>query len=86
MMKLFAQGITQNADLITDAIRQSFNVKPIIEAQQIVQTSPMMAQMAQSNQPVNVTVTLQGDAKYLYKVVNAEAIRNRQITGIPFGV
>ena len=86
MMKLFAQGITQNADLITDAIRQSFNIKPIIEAQQVVQASPMMAQMAQSNQPVNVTVTLQGDAKYLYKVVNAEAIRNRQITGIPFGV
>ena len=86
MMKLFAQGITQNADLITDAIRQSFNIKPIIEAQQVVQASPMMAQMAQSNHPVNVTVTLQGDAKYLYKVVNAEAIRNRQITGIPFGV
>ena len=86
MMKLFAQGITQNAGLITDAIKQSFNVQPIIEAQQVMsKNQTMAAPMAQNNAPIAVNVTLQGDAKYLYKVVNAEAIRNHQITGISFG-
>ena len=86
MMKLFAQGITQNANLITDAVRQSFNIQPIIEAQQgVAKSQPMAAPMAANNSPIAVNVTLQGDAKYLYKVVNAEAIRNHQITGISFG-
>ena len=86
MMKLFAQGITDNANLITDAVKQSFNIQPIIEAQQIVtKNQPMAAPMAANNSPIAVNVTLQGDAKYLYKVVNAEAIRNHQITGIAFG-
>lgn len=86
MMKLFAQGITQNAGLITDAIKQSFNVQPIIEAQQVMsKNQTMAAPVAQNNSPIAVNVTLQGDAKYLYKVVNAEAIRNHQITGISFG-
>ena len=86
MMKLFAQGITDNANLITDAVKQSFNIQPIIEAQQIVtKNQPMAAPMAANNSPIAVNVTLQGDAKYLYKVVNAEAIRNHQITGISFG-
>ena len=86
MMKLFAQGITQNANLITDAIRQSFNIQPIIEAQQVVtKNQPMAAAPATASGPIAVNVTLQGDAKYLYRVVNAEAIRNHQITGISFG-
>ena len=86
MMKLFAQGITQNANLITDAIKQSFNIQPIIEAQQVfTQAQTTATQTSQNNAPIAVNVTLQGDAKYLYKVVNAEAIRNRQITGIAFG-
>lgn len=86
MMKLFAQGITQNANLITDAIKQSFNIQPIIEAQQVfTQSQTAAAPMGQNNAPIAVNVTLQGDAKYLYKVVNAEAIRNHQITGIAFG-
>lgn len=85
MMKLFAQGITQNANLITDAIKQSFNIQPIIEAQQVVSKNQTMAAPAQNSGPIAVNVVLQGDAKYLYKVVNAEAIRNHQITGISFG-
>jgi len=89
MMKLFAEGITQNANLITDAIRQSFNLQPIIEAQQVFarQSQPVTVPTAAvDNGPIAVNVVLQGDAKYLYKVVNAEAVRNYQITGIPFGV
>ena len=86
MMKLFAQGISQNANLITDAIKQSFNIQPIIEAQQVfTQSQAAAVPNNQNNAPIAVNVTLQGDAKYLYKVVNAEAIRNHQITGIAFG-
>lgn len=80
MMKLFAQGITDNASLITDAVNKSFNIKPVVVNQSVLQGQNAPT----STGPIAVNVTLEGDANRLYRVVRAEAVRNQQITGMSF--
>lgn len=87
MMMLFAQGIKDNANLITDAINDSFNLRPSIESS-MAYTGRGTAALAtpvtttdRQLQPINVTIGLEGDAERLFRVVKAEADRNRQITG-----
>lgn len=87
MMKLFADGISKNARLITDAVKQSFDIRPMIDAGQLLTKTNTQTIVAapQQTAPVPVTVVLQGDAQRLFRVVNAEARRDYQMTGIPFG-
>lgn len=82
MMKLFAQGIRDNAGLITSAITSSFDVKSLIGSQMMTNTK-MQTAPSESNvaQPINVNLTLEGDANRIFRLVNAQANRNRQITG-----
>lgn len=82
MMKLFAQGITDNASVITDAVEKSFNIRPLINNQNTLQGQNQAVAMQAA--PISVNVVLEGDANRLYRVVRAEAVRNQQITGMSF--
>lgn len=86
MMKLFAQGIRDNAYLITDAVGSSFDLRPYfnsmtsgINKMTNVASSSMQAQAQQG--PVVVQVSLEGDANRLFRVLSEEARRDWQITG-----
>ena len=86
MMKLFAQGIKDNAYLITDAIGSSFDLRPYLSTMNSginklnnTASSSMEAQASQG--PVVVNISLQGDAKRLFQVLSEEAHRDWQITG-----
>lgn len=81
MMKLFAQGITQNAGLITDAIQKSFNLQPVISG---AMRQNAMALQGGAVQPIEVNVVLEGTADRIFRVVNIEAGRNQQLTGNVF--
>ena len=88
MMMLFAQGIKDNAKLITDAIGESFNIQPSIESSMAYPIGRGTAAMAtpavttdRQLQPINVTIGLEGDAERLFRVVKVQAEHNRQITG-----
>lgn len=86
MMQLFADGIAANKNLITDAINDSFNLQPTISAG-MVYNSSRMASIPTSNintnqsQPINVNITLEGDAERLFRVVSIQAQRNQVMTG-----
>lgn len=81
MMKLFAQGITQNAGLITDAIQKSFNLQPVISG---ALSQNARALQGGAPQPIQVNVVLEGTADRIFRVVNIEAGRNQQLTGNVF--
>lgn len=66
MMREFAKGITENADLIANAVNKSFDIEPYINASYNnkrgnYDTSNNVVDRANA-QPVPVTVVLQGDA------------------------
>lgn len=86
MMKLFAQGISDNAHLITDAVGSAFDLRPYINAVNSgigkltnVTSAGMEAKSAPA--PVVVQVSLEGDANRLFRVLSEEAHRDWQITG-----
>lgn len=85
MMRLFAQGIRDNAYLITDAIGSSFDLRPYLTSMnsgidRLNRTANTTAE-AQSQSPVVVNVSLQGDAQRLFRVLSEEAHKDWQITG-----
>lgn len=83
MMKLFAKGIRDNANLITDALTSSFNLSPILS--QAGQTGiNVQGTGSGSVQPINVNLTLEGDASRIFRLVNIEASKNYQVTGQVF--
>lgn len=83
MMKLFAKGIRDNANLITDALTSSFNLSPILN--QAGQTGiNVQGTGSGSVQPINVNLTLEGDASRIFRLVNIEASKNYQVTGQVF--
>lgn len=86
MMKLFSEGIRDNAHLITDAIGSSFDLRPYFTSMNNginrltnVASNNMNAQSQQG--PVVVNVSLEGDANRLFRVLSEEAHRDWQITG-----
>lgn len=84
MMRLFAQGIRENAGLITEAIGSSFDLRPYFTSMnnginRIANASNTSAQGSQG--PVVVNVSLEGDAQRLFRVLSEEAHRDWQITG-----
>ena len=85
MMDLFAQGILDNKDILTNAVSDAFDLKPYIMSldrsarTMASNTAPDVISSANGN--VNVIVTLQGDADRLFRVMSYEAQRNREITG-----
>lgn len=88
MMKLFSEGITENANLITDAITKSFNLQPVIMGtmdQRLLTADRSQGSLA-NEQPINVNIALEGDAGRLFRIVSIEANRNREITGQVFAL
>ena len=87
MMKLFSEGITENANLITEAVQKSFNLQPVIMGTmgQNLMTTDRNQSLA-SEQPINVNIALEGDAGRIFRLVSVEADRNRQITGQVFAL
>lgn len=85
MMKLFAQGIRDNAGLITEAIGSSFDLRPYFTSMnnginRIANVASNTS--AQGSQgPVVVNVSLEGDAQRLFRVLSEEAHRDWQVTG-----
>lgn len=76
MMREFAKGITENADLIANAVNKSFDIEPYINASYNnrrgnYDTSNNVVDRANA-QPVPVTVVLQGDASKFFTVMRAE--------------
>lgn len=86
MMALFAQGIRDNAGLITDAIGSSFDLRPYfttmnngINKLTSVANSSLDARSQQG--PVVVNISLEGDAQRLFRVLSEEARKDWQVTG-----
>ena len=86
MMKLFAQGIRDNAYLITDAIGSSFDLRPYLTTMnsgldRLNRTASTSAATQAAQGPTVVNVTLQGDAERLFRVMVDQAHKDWQITG-----
>ena len=84
MMNQFAQGITDNKGVITDAVNQSFDLKPYIMS--LDKSARMMASntspdVMSTNNDVNVSVVLQGGLDRLFRAMVYESQKNQQITG-----
>ena len=84
MMNQFAQGITDNKGVITDAVNQSFDLKPYIMS--LDKSARMMASntspdVMAGNNDVNVSVVLQGGLDRLFRAMVYESQKNQQITG-----
>ena len=84
MMNQFAQGITDNKGVITDAVNQSFDLKPYIMS--LDKSARMMANntapdVMSANNDVNVSVVLQGGLDRLFRAMVYESQKNQQITG-----
>lgn len=84
MMNQFAQGITDNKGVITDAVNQSFDLKPYIMS--LDKSARMMANntapdVMSTNNDVNVSVVLQGGLDRLFRAMVYESQKNQQITG-----
>ena len=86
MMKEFAEGIRNNAHLITDAVGSSFDLRPYMNTMtsglnKLTNIASNSASANSQPQPVAVQVVLQGDAQRLFRVLSEEAHRDWQITG-----
>lgn len=86
MMKLFADGIKQNAHLITDAVGSSFDLRPYINSMtsginKLTNVTSSTLDSKSQTQPVVVQVSLEGDAQRLFRVLSEEAHRDWQVTG-----
>ena len=86
MMNLFAQGIRDNAHLITDAIGTSFDLRPYFTSMtngldRLTNATDRSVSAPGQQGPIVVNVSLEGDANRLFRVLSEEAHRDWQITG-----
>lgn len=86
MMKLFAQGIRDNAHLITDAIGTSFDLRPYFTSMtngldRLTNATDRSISAPGQQSPIVVNVSLEGDANRLFRVLSEEAHKDWQITG-----
>lgn len=74
MMALFAQGIRENADLVTDQIDRAFDFAPgIAQAAGPAAAAPVAA--GERERPINVIFELDGAQKWIYRLNKAEEQR-----------
>lgn len=86
MMKLFAQGINDNAHLITDAIGTSFDLRPYFTSMnnglnRLANAATNSANASGQQTPIVVQLSLEADANRLFRVLSEEAHRDWQMTG-----
>lgn len=90
MMKLFAQGIRDNEHLVRNQLYKSFDFSNLIEGAEVELPKSRVASknndiirlLEQIATNRNVTVVLEGDADRLFRVIQREDRRNKQITGM----
>ena len=93
MMKLFAQGIQDNEDIVTDQIAKSFNFSDIItNAPTAVVPKPSIFTVSMQNDIIRLleeiadkdaTVVIEGDMDRVFRVMQSKSRTNKQITGQP---
>jgi phage-related protein len=97
MMQLFAQGISDNAHLVTDQLERVFDFQNMINAPEVAfgvsgsynsssAVNPMnevISLLTQIRDKGNIVV-LEGDAAQMFRVMQREAKRNTQLTGEAF--
>lgn len=85
MMRLFAQGIKDNEHLVTDQIQKSFDFMSNIGTPSLNLNANNNSEVVRLLQDIasnrQVTVVLEGDADRLFRVIQRESARNKQITG-----
>lgn len=91
MMKLFAEGVTDNTDIVTDAIEDAFDfsnmiVAPEVDYQRAYQndTGAQLAQMVALLQELvdgGMDVSLEGDAREIFRVVEKQNRQRTKATG-----
>lgn len=91
MMELFAQGIKDNADIVNDAIADNFDfsdaiVSPEVDYQQIYQSNTesalnQMISLLQQLVDNGMDVTLEGDAREIFNVVEKQNRQRTKATG-----
>jgi TP901 family phage tail tape measure protein len=85
MMQLFAKGIKDNEDVVRDQISKSFDFMSNVGIPSMAVNSDSNSEIVRLLQDIatnrNVTVVLEGDADRLFRVVQRESVRNKQITG-----
>lgn len=91
MMKLFAEGIDQNADLVNDAIEKNFDfsdaiVSPEVDYQQVYQSNTegalnQMISLLQQLVDGGMEVSLEGDAREIFRVVEKQNRQRTKATG-----
>ena len=74
MMALFAQGIRDNAGLVTDQIDRAFDFAPAIaQGAELASASPIAG--SERERPINVIFELDGAQKWIYRLNKAEEQR-----------
>lgn len=86
MMKSFADGIRQNAYLISDAMSSSFDLRPYFNSMtsglnKLTSATTAGFEAQSEPQPIVLQVSLEGDAERMFRVLSEEAHRDWQITG-----
>lgn len=91
MMELFAQGIKDNADIVNDAIADNFDfsdaiVSPEVDYQQIYQNNTegalnQMVSLLQQLVDNGMDITLEGDAREIFNVVEKQNRQRTKATG-----
>jgi phage-related protein len=91
MMELFAQGIKDNADIVNDAIADNFDfsdaiVSPEVDYQQVYQSNTegalnQMISLLQQLVDNGMDVTLEGDAREIFNVVEKQNRQRTKATG-----
>jgi hypothetical protein len=90
MMKLFADGIRDNAHLVRNQLYKSFDFSNLIDGAEVELPTSRVASknndiirlLEQIATNRNVTVVLEGDADRLFRVMQREDRRNKQLTGM----
>lgn len=91
MMKLFAEGIADNADIVNDAIEKNFDfsdaiVSPEVDYQRVYQsdTTSALNQVVALLQEIldgGMDISLEGDAREIFRVVETQNRQRTKATG-----
>lgn len=85
MMKLFAQGIRDNTDLVTNQLEKSFDFSnDLVPGQSVMETTQTTNRnkaVVDANPNINLYLTLEGIASEILRVVRAEAKKEYNASG-----
>lgn len=83
MMKLFAEGIKDNAYLVRDQMAESLSMETVTQNVTPPNNSEIISLLQQIRDEGRVQVTLEGDADRLFRAMQRKATANYRLTGNP---